>query len=418
MNKIFKIKKNQLGETVVTSELAKNRNKIAVAILATFLTTSAFAEIKPITDNNPFATNNFHDVFIYQLPIKDNLVGNAYENTHSYGDIVYSDMNTQDSIVNTSRVIGGSSNIAVGGDTIAGGVGNVVGGFNNLKKPLTENLKNLMSKINNYQDFYNDKTHTDKEVKNEVLTIFDNLMENDEYLTKSKGGETNGNVALGATNFIFSSNAMALGNNNILVQGDVQYTLGGGNTLIGNRDFVVGATNAISGDNNYLIGTHNAIKTSNNFIIGRDNLFKDINHSPTNSFILANGVTEVNQNGDVIIGDGSKSAKVKPQTNPNYAGKNPKSIFSIGAKDNERQLINVAAGEVSSSSTDAINGSQLYQAIEDLRAKIDETNSRIDGLRSEITALKQKINGNSQFAQKLNTLSAQVDELKNSMKNK
>lgn len=44
----------------------------------------------------------------------------------------------------------------------------------------------------------------------------------------------------------------------------------------------------------------------------------------------------------------------------NFAGNNPTGVVSVGAKDKERQVINVAAGKVSADSTDAINGSQLY----------------------------------------------------------
>ncbi|MDU6597522.1 MAG: hypothetical protein E6495_07075, partial [Veillonella sp.] len=42
-------------------------------------------------------------------------------------------------------------------------------------------------------------------------------------------------------------------------------------------------------------------------------------------------------------------------TNGNY--------MSVGASGNERQIKNVAAGQISSSSTDAVNGSQLYEAV-------------------------------------------------------
>ena len=44
----------------------------------------------------------------------------------------------------------------------------------------------------------------------------------------------------------------------------------------------------------------------------------------------------------------------------NFAGSNPTGVVSVGAKDKERQVINVAAGKVSADSTDAVNGSQLY----------------------------------------------------------
>ncbi|MFQ9122104.1 MAG: hypothetical protein ACLR5N_06300 [Haemophilus parainfluenzae] len=43
-----------------------------------------------------------------------------------------------------------------------------------------------------------------------------------------------------------------------------------------------------------------------------------------------------------------------------FAGGSPDSVVSFGSLDHERQLVNVAAGRINSSSTDAINGSQLY----------------------------------------------------------
>ncbi|WP_434986769.1 YadA-like family protein [Vreelandella zhaodongensis] len=54
-----------------------------------------------------------------------------------------------------------------------------------------------------------------------------------------------------------------------------------------------------------------------------------------------------------------------------FAGTTPDSTISIGSEGNERTLTNVAAGRVSASSTDAINGSQLFasnQAIEEVSA--------------------------------------------------
>ncbi len=48
--------------------------------------------------------------------------------------------------------------------------------------------------------------------------------------------------------------------------------------------------------------------------------------------------------------------------------------FSVGAAGAERQIKNVAAGEVSANSTDAINGSQLYAVADVLnQANADQT---------------------------------------------
>jgi autotransporter adhesin len=72
--------------------------------------------------------------------------------------------------------------------------------------------------------------------------------------------------------------------------------------------------------------------------------------------------------GDVAIGSGSQTAAVTPTSSATFnnftisgfAGANPTSAVSIGSAGNERQLQNVAAGQITASSTDAINGSQLY----------------------------------------------------------
>src|SRR6185437_15148579 len=42
------------------------------------------------------------------------------------------------------------------------------------------------------------------------------------------------------------------------------------------------------------------------------------------------------------------------------AGGAPTSVVSVGTAGNERQITNVAAGQLSATSTDAVNGSQLY----------------------------------------------------------
>ena len=43
-----------------------------------------------------------------------------------------------------------------------------------------------------------------------------------------------------------------------------------------------------------------------------------------------------------------------------YAGGAPAGVVSVGTAAAPRQLTNVAAGRVSASSTDAVNGSQLF----------------------------------------------------------
>lgn len=53
-------------------------------------------------------------------------------------------------------------------------------------------------------------------------------------------------------------------------------------------------------------------------------------------------------------------ATVGTLTYNGFAGNNPMATVSVGAEGKERQIVNVGAGEISATSTDAINGSQLY----------------------------------------------------------
>ncbi|WP_436825309.1 beta strand repeat-containing protein [Variovorax sp. DT-64] len=74
-----------------------------------------------------------------------------------------------------------------------------------------------------------------------------------------------------------------------------------------------------------------------------------------------------NNAGDIALGAGSTTASavgtastVIGTTTYNFAGTNPLSTVSIGSVGAERTITNVAAGRLSGTSTDAINGSQLY----------------------------------------------------------
>jgi autotransporter adhesin len=62
-------------------------------------------------------------------------------------------------------------------------------------------------------------------------------------------------------------------------------------------------------------------------------------------------------NADAAVGTASTTIA---GTTYNFAGTTPGSTVSVGAVGAERTLTNVAAGRINGSSTDAINGSQLY----------------------------------------------------------
>ena len=88
--------------------------------------------------------------------------------------------------------------------------------------------------------------------------------------------------------------------------------------------------------------------------------------SETNATAIGNGANASHAN-SVALGSGSVTKMAIPNPSATFLGKqyvfaggSPSSVVSIGSEGNERQLVNVAAGRINSSSTDAINGSQLY----------------------------------------------------------
>ena len=109
----------------------------------------------------------------------------------------------------------------------------------------------------------------------------------------------------------------------------------------------------------------------------------------TNSIAIGTGAI-ANRDNAVAIGGGSTTDKQgTKQTNMTQNGFTlnwtagdktlPGDIVSFGSEGYERQLKNVAAGEVSQTSTDAINGSQLYAVAEIATAGWNITSEAADG---------------------------------------
>ncbi|MGK9237346.1 YadA-like family protein, partial [Inquilinus limosus] len=90
--------------------------------------------------------------------------------------------------------------------------------------------------------------------------------------------------------------------------------------------------------------------------------------SMTNSVAMGNGAEASANAGDVALGAGSKTQAAVGTSGASFnnfnlsgfAGTNPTSTVSVGDVGAERTITNVAAGRISSTSTDAINGSQMF----------------------------------------------------------
>ncbi len=85
-----------------------------------------------------------------------------------------------------------------------------------------------------------------------------------------------------------------------------------------------------------------------------------------NAIAIGNGASATTPGG-VALGGGSVDKAPTPiagvtlnGTAYTFAGATPASVVSVGAAGAERQLANVAAGQISATSTDAVNGSELF----------------------------------------------------------
>jgi autotransporter adhesin len=80
-------------------------------------------------------------------------------------------------------------------------------------------------------------------------------------------------------------------------------------------------------------------------------------------------------------------------------------VVSVGSAGNERQITNVAAGQLSANSTDAVNGSQLYatdQAVTAIGNQVTVNTGDITDLQSQINTINQNGAGMFQVSQDRN----------------
>ena len=149
---------------------------------------------------------------------------------------------------------------------------------------------------------------------------------------------------------------------------------------IGENSIAAGKESFASGTNSIAIGTKNEVTGNNSVAIGAGN--KVASH---NVMVLGNNVTvDAGFNGAVVLGNESAPSKPMPVesitiqgTTYRFAGTNPTSTVSVGAEGKERQITHVAAGRITSTSTDAINGSQLYSVVEAINQKVTQHNKML-----------------------------------------
>ena len=176
--------------------------------------------------------------------------------------------------------------------------------------------------------------------------------------------------ALGRGNKVYGNNAYAIGSENTVGTATVTETTESNGdkikkvtagTVKGNKAGAFGYKNTITTDNSYVVGSNSTISADNGMVLGNSATV-----TGANGLALGNNTKVANDNA-VAIGNGSEtaaavatpSATINGVTH-NFAGTNPASTVSVGKAGMERTVTNVAAGRISATSTDAINGSQLF----------------------------------------------------------
>ena len=172
-------------------------------------------------------------------------------------------------------------------------------------------------------------------------------------------------LALGTQAKATKSDSIAIGQGTE-VTGEQSIAIGKGHRVSGNRSTTIGDPNTITGDDSVAVGNNNTINSNHVMVLGNNvTVGENLHHSVvlgSNSTVLAPVATASH----TIAG-----------TQYNFAGTAPVATVSIGAEGKERTLTNLAAGRISNTSTDGINGSQLNAVIETLNS-----------LNTELTTLK------------------------------
>nr|DAF98827.1 MAG TPA: YadA-like protein [Myoviridae sp. ctj4n23] len=219
-------------------------------------------------------------------------------------------------------------------------------------------------------------------------------------------------VAFGRSNNVTGENSVAVGANNGTVAGGQSAVVGYNNKIGSQKEqLVFGSNSEANGQGALVFGTHakalatDAVAFGNNTIADR-----------------ANAVTEDAVGVDGVDLNGTRHI---------FAGEQPGAVVSFGAKARtgaggvaqyNRQLQNVSAGRVEADSLDAVNGSQLYAAYDEINTlgtKVRNNTADISTLQGtsvnhegRITALEQRTNNMaSEINNRINATEQRINKL-------
>ena len=220
-------------------------------------------------------------------------------------------------------------------------------------------------------------------------------------------------VAVGANTVVTGTNTIAIGRDN-KATGNDSVVIGGGNgTIEADQASVIGYNNYVGNNKEQtVLGANNTVDNQGAVVVGTHSVVRGID-----AVVIGNNASAPIQN-SVAIGTNSQTDNpvgvrqvVLNGVTHVFAGESPNSVVSFGSKKSDtysgisnynRQLHNVSAGRVGPSSLDAVNGSQLFAAYDEI-----ETNgTHIAKLQKDVNCLDKRVTRNTT---NISNLTAKVD---------
>ena len=265
---------------------------------------------------------------------------------------------------NTASI--GAASIAMGAMTQSFGIGSTAIGVNSMSKGAASTSIGVIARswgknslaIGSQAGAYGDKS----------TSLGDTNMVGFDMTDGTTSGAASS--AIGTDNKVYGNNSYVIGGGNTIGSATITETTEANGdkikkvtagTVKGNTAGAFGYKNTITTDNAYVVGNNSTASADGAMVLG-----SSASVTGKNGVALGNNTKVANENA-VAIGNGSETAAAVATPSAtingvahNFAGVNPASTVSVGKAGAERTITNVAAGRISATSTDAINGSQLY----------------------------------------------------------
>ena len=265
---------------------------------------------------------------------------------------------------NTASI--GAASIAMGAMTQSFGIGSTAIGVNSMSKGVASTSIGVIARswgknslaVGSQAGAYGDKSTSLGDTNTVGFDMTD--------------GTTSGaaSSAVGTDNKVYGNNSYVIGGGNTIGSATITETTEANGdkikkvtagTVKGSTAGAFGYKNTVTTDNAYVVGNNSTASADGAMILG-----SSASVTGKNGVALGNNTKVANENA-VAIGNGSETAAAVATPSAtingvahNFAGVNPASTVSVGKAGAERTITNVAAGRISATSTDAINGSQLY----------------------------------------------------------